>query len=224
MGPSLTSGGSPVPRRLPDPMIALHDSSGALLTGNDNWKDSPSRSEIQSTGFAPGDERESATVWVVNPGAYTLIVRGKNESGIGSVEIYDRSADRAAELANISSRGFVETNDNVLIGGFILSNQPAGTRVLLRGIGPSLKPGIPNALDDPTIQVVDGNGTTLASNDNWKDSADRTEIEGTGIPPTKDAESAAILSLMPGQYTAIVRGAGNKTGIGLVEIYNVKPK
>jgi len=205
-------------------MIELHDSSGALLTGNDNWKDSPSRSEIQSTGFAPGDERESATVWIVNPGAYTLIVRGKNESGIGSVEIYDRSADRAAELANISSRGFVETNDNVLIGGFILGNQPAGTRVLLRGIGPSLKPGIPNALDDPTIQVVDGNGTTLASNDNWKDSADRTEIEGTGIPPTKDAESAAILSLMPGQYTAIVRGAGNKTGIGLVEIYNVKPK
>jgi hypothetical protein len=95
---------------------------------------------------------------------------------------------------------------------------------LLRGIGPSLKPGIANALDDPTIQVVNGNGATLASNDNWKDSADRTEIEGTGTPPTKDAESAAILTLMPGQYTAIVRGADNKTGIGVVEIYNVKPK
>jgi hypothetical protein len=224
MGPSITSGGNPVPGRLNDPTLELHDASGALLTQNDNWKDSPARAEIQSTGFAPSDDRESVIVWVVNPGAYTAIVRGKNESGIGVVEIYDRSAGKGAELANISARGFVETGDNALIGGFIVSNEPLGTRVLLRAVGPSLKPGIPNALDDPTIQLVNANGAAMKFNDNWKDSPDRMEIEETGAAPKNDLESAVILTLPPAQYTAIVRGTNNTTGIGVVEIYNVKPK
>jgi hypothetical protein len=210
--------------RLSDPTIELRDQSGAMLTQNDNWKDSPSHTEIESTGFAPGDDRESATVWVVNPGAYTAIVRGKNESGIGLIEIYDRSAGKGSELANISARGFVETGDNVLIGGFIVSNETLGTRVLLRAIGPSLKPGIPTALDDPTLQLVNANGAAIRFNDNWKDSPDRAEIEATGAAPKNDFESAAILTLPPAQYTAIVRGTNNKTGIGVVEIYNVKPK
>ena len=223
MGPSLTSGGSPVPGRLNDPTIELRDSSGALLMANDDWKDSPSRTEIQSTGFAPSDDRESAFIWILNPGAYTAIVRGKNESGIGLIEVYDRSADKAAELANVSSRGFIEQGDNALIGGFIVGNEPAGTRIVFRGTGPSLKPGIPNALNDPTLQIVNQNGTTLQANDNWKDSSDRAAIEALGLQPKHDSEAAAMLTMVPAQYTAIVRGAGSETGIGLVEVYNVKP-
>ena len=224
IGPSLTSNGNPVPERLNDPTIELRDSSGARLTENDNWKDSPSRAEVQSAGFAPSDDRESAMVWVVNPGAYTAIVRGKNESGIGLIEIYDRSAGKNSELANISARGFIETGDNVLIGGFIVSNDVLGTRILLRAIGPSLKPDIPNALDDPTLQLVNANGAAMQSNDNWKNSPDRAEIEATGAAPKHDLESAAILTVPPAQYTAIVRGKNNTTGIGVVEVYNVKPK
>jgi hypothetical protein len=224
IGPSLTSNGTPVNGRLNDPTIELRDASGVKLTENDNWRDAPSHSEIESTGFAPKDDRESAMVWVLNPGAYTAIVRGKNESGIGLIEIYDRSSGRTSELANISARGFVETGDNALIGGFIVSNDASGTRVLLRAIAPSLKPGIANALDDPTLQLVNANGVAMQFNDNWVTSPDRTEIENTGAAPKNDFESAIILSLPPAQYTAIVRGNANKTGTAVVEIYNVKPK
>lgn len=222
IGPSLKSGNAPVPGRLDDPTIELFDGNGASLEMNDNWKDSRSRAEIEASGFAPGDDRDSVIARVVNPGLYTAVVRGKNNaSGIAVVEVYDRSQIGDGQLANISSRGFVETNDNVLIAGFIVGSQPTGTRVIARGIGPSLKPGVPNALSDPTIEIYDSNGTSLGTNDNWKDSPDRAEIEAAGIAPKNDAEAAIVLPVQPAQYTAIVRGKNQSSGVGVVEIYNV---
>ena len=220
-GPSVNSGGTPVPGRLADPTLELHDGNGALTT-NDNWKDSPQKTEIENSGLAPTDDKESAILQTLTPGNYTAIVRGKdNSTGIALVEAYDLNTAANSILANISTRGFVETGDNALIGGFIAGNQSGSTRILVRAIGPSLKSKLPNALDDPVLELHDRNGATIATNDNWKDNQ-RTEIEATGIPPTNDLESAIVRTLPPAAYTAIVRGKDNTTGIGLVEIYNIK--
>jgi len=222
IGPSANSGGVPVPGRLADPILELRDRNGALLTSNDDWKDSPQRAEIEASGLAPSDDRESAILRTLPPGAYTAIVRGKDGStGIGLVEAYDLDSGADSVLANISSRGFVETGDNVMIGGFIAGNQSGNTKVLLRAIAPSLKSQLPNALDDPVLELHDSNGATMATNDNWKDDQ-RAEIEATGIPPTHDLESAIVRTLTPEAYTAIIRGTNNTVGVGLVEIYNLR--
>jgi hypothetical protein len=222
IGPSATSGGVPVPGRLADPVLELRDDNGALLISNDNWKDSPQRAEIEASGLAPKDDRESAILRSVRPGAYTAVLRGKDSTtGIALVEAYDLGTASDSVLANISSRGFVETDDNVMIGGFILGNNSGDSRVLVRAIGPSLKNVLPNALDDPFLELHDRNGATVATNDNWKDNQ-RAEIEATGIPPSHDLESAMVRTVIPDAYTVIVRGKNNTTGVGLVEIYNIK--
>ena len=223
MGPSLKSGGTPVPGRLDDPTIELFDNNGISLEFNDNWKQSPDRRQIQQSGFAPPDDRESVIMRMLPPGVYTAIVRGKgNTTGIGLVEAYDRSQGGDAELANISTRGFIQRDDNVLIGGFIVGNKPAGTRVLVRAIGPSLKGEVPNVVVDPTLELKNDNGDTIGSNDNWKDSPDRAEIRRTGAAPKNDKESAVIFDTPPAPYTAIVRGKDGTVGVGVVEVYNVK--
>ena len=200
----------------------MHDGNGALRTTNDDWKDSPQRAEIESSGLAPSDDKESAILQTLAPGPYTAVVRGKdNGTGIALVEVYDREISADAALANISSRGFVETGDNVMIGGFIAGNNAGSTKVLVRAIAPSLKNELPAALDDPVLELRDKNGGIIALNDNWKDD-ERTEIEATGIPPSHDLESAIVRSLAPDAYTAIVRGANDTIGIALVEIYNIK--
>ena len=221
LGPSIKANGTVIPQDLEDPTLELRDSNGVVLVSNDNWKDSPQRSEIEANGLAPGDDRESAILRSLDPGRYTAIVRGKdNTTGIALVEAYDIQKD-ASLLANISTRGFVETDDNVMIGGFIAGNNSAPTRILIRAIGPSLKNNVPSAMDDPLLELHDRNGTTIATNDNWKDDQ-RTEIEQTGIPPTNDFEAAIVQTLTPDNYTAIVRGKDNTTGVGLVEIYNIR--
>ena len=226
LGPSLTSKG--VPGALQDPVIELYSGS-ALLKTNDNWKidDSTGNSQqisITNTGLAPTDDRESAILFVVAPGTYTTILRGKNNStGVGVVEIYDLSAASGSILGNISGRAFVDTGDNVLIGGFISgAGGGASTRIIVRGLGPSLTAaGVPGALQDPTLDLFNGNGTPVGSNDNWRDSQ-QSDIQGTGLAPTNNAE-AAITGLFPaGPYTAIVSGKNNTTGIGLVEIYQTQ--
>ena len=223
IGPSMTVGGNPVPGRMADPTLELRDSNGVLLTSNDNWKDSPERTQIEATGFQPSDDRESAILRTLAPAAYTAILRGKdNTTGIALVEVYDRGLSVDSLLANISSRSFVETADNVLIGGFIAGNQSASTDILVRALGPSTKNSLPNALDDPTLELHDSNGTMLASNDNWKDAPERAQIEGTGIPPSHDLESAIFRTLAPAPYTAIVRGKDGGLGVGVVEIYNIR--
>jgi hypothetical protein len=221
-GPSLSSGGTPVPGRMADPVLELHDGNGALMTTNDDWKESPERAQIEASGLAPTNDKESAILRTLTPGVpYTGVLAGKdNSTGIALVEVYDLDANGGSILANISSRGLVDTGDNVMIGGFIAGNQSGNTKVLIRGLGPSLEGKVPNPLGDPILELHNANGTTLEANDNWKDSLQRAEIEATGIPPSHDLESAILRSVSPADYTAVLRGKTG-SGIALVEIYNI---
>ena len=193
--------------------IPPEPSSPRMITGA-----APRSRQIIATGVAPTDDAESAIVMTLDPGTYTAIVRGAHGgTGIGLVEAYDLDQSVDSKLANISTRGLVQTGDNVLIGGFIVLGQsPANT--ILRALGPSLS--ISGALADPTLELHDGNGTLLMSNDDWKTDQE-SEIIATGIAPTKAVESAIVATLAPGNYTAIVRGKNNTTGIGLVEVYQL---
>ena len=152
----------------------------------------------------------------VVPGAYTAIVRGVNdETGVGVVELYDLDQNANSELANISSRGVVKTGDDVMIGGFIVLG-PQKQTVIIRALGPSLP--VNGKLADPMLELVNNNGTTLATNDDWR-SDQEAEIIATGVPPQDKLESAIVRELSPGLYTAIVRGVAESSGVGLVEIY-----
>jgi Domain of unknown function (DUF5122) beta-propeller len=214
IGPSL-----PVAGALADPVLELRDSSGGLIRSNDNWR-SDQEAEIIATGIPPSSNLESAIVATVpaNNSAYTAIVRGVNNgTGIGLVEAYDLDRTVDSKLANISTRGFVQMRDDVLIGGLIVLGQNP-LRVIVRAIGPSLP--VPGALANPTLELRDGSGALIASNDNWR-SDQEAEIIATGIPPSNDLESAIVRNLTPGNYTAIVRGVNNTTGIALVEAYGL---
>jgi hypothetical protein len=216
IGPSINLPGS-----LLDPTLELHSTAAGLLESNDNWVDSPNKAEIESSGVAPSGQSESVIIRTVLPGAYTAVVRGKdNTTGTAVVEAYDGNNANNSKLANLSTRGFIETGNNILIGGFITGNRNGNINVLVRAMGPSLSGVLPNALADPVLELHDGNGATMATNDNWQDSQ-KTAIEATGIPPTNTQESAIVSSLAPGNYTAIVRGAGNTTGNAVVEVYNL---
>jgi plastocyanin len=214
IGPSLSSIFTGV---LADPTLELRNSAGGLIMSNDNWR-SNQEQEIIATGIPPNDDLESAIVATLpaNSSAYTAIVRGVNNgTGIGVVEAYDLDRTVDSKLANISTRGLVQTDDNVLIGGLIVFG-PNPLRVIVRAIGPSLP--IAGVLGDPTLELRDGNGTLLANNNNWRDDQE-AEIQATGIPPTNDLESAIVQNLNAGNYTAIVRGVNNTTGIAVVEAY-----
>jgi|CZKQ01.1.fsa_nt_gi hypothetical protein len=225
LGPSLTGLG--VPGALQDPTLELHDHTGAIIAFDNDWKDSQ-QTEIQNTGLAPGDDREAAIVQTLSPGAYTAIVRGNgNTTGVGLVEVYDVDPNTNSILANLSSRGFVDTGDEVMIGGEIIGrgigvNGAGSAKVLVRGIGPSLSSaGILGALQDPTLELHDGNGAIIASNDNWKDTQ-QSAIQATGLAPSDDRESAILTILTKGSYTAILRGKNGATGIALIEAYKVQ--
>jgi sugar lactone lactonase YvrE len=218
IGPSLGAAG--VQGALQDPILELHYPGGFVNT-NDNWKDTQA-SQIQATGLAPSDERESAFTYNLGPGNYTIVLKGKNNSsGVGLLEVYDVQQS-AGRLANISTRGFVGAEDNVMIGGFILGGGNGAARVLVRAIGPSLAAfGILNPLQNPIVTLRDGNGAVLSSNDDWAKSVDATEIYLSGLKPSNELESALVMTLPPGNYTAVVSGVTGGTGIGLVEAYNL---
>ncbi len=219
IGPALGSFGVPEP--LANPILELHQPDNSIIT-NDNWKDTQ-QTEIEATGLAPASELESAIVATLDPGAYTAIVRGVGGgTGVALVEAYDLEP-AAGTTANISTRGFVDTGDNVMIGGFIAGSGGGGdATVLVRAIGPSLTAqGVPGALADPVLELYDGSGTNLTTNDDWMDTQE-TEIEATGLAPTDDRESAVLTTLAPGAYTAIIRGAVDTTGVGLVEVYHLQ--
>jgi hypothetical protein len=227
IGPSLKINGQPIAGAMADPTIELHDGSTVIAT-NDNWKvdDATGQSQqaaIENTGAAPTDDHESAIVKTLNPGTYTVVLRGKGDTtGIAVVEAFDLDPLANSKLANISTRGVVQTADNRMIAGFVAGpDNAAPTGILIRGMGPSLSnSGVPNALADPTLELHDSNGTTLRTNDNWKDTQ-QADIEATGIPPGNNLESAILVDVAPGAYTAILAGQGNTTGVGLIEIYNV---
>jgi hypothetical protein len=220
IGPSLTALG--VPDALADPMLELHNAAGATIASNDDWQDSQ-KTEIEATGFAPSDPKESAIVMDLDPAAYTVILQGTNQStGVGLVEGYDLDESAGSSLANISTRGFVDVGANVMIGGITIGPSDTGAAtVILRAIGPSLAAlGVADPLQDPVLELHDSQGTTLMMNDNWQDTQ-KDEIEATGFAPSDAAESAIVGSFLPGAYTAIVTGKGDTTGVALVEGYHL---
>jgi Fibronectin type III domain len=230
-GPSLTQFG--VPNALTNPRLELHDTT-SLIGMNDNWQTtqiggvitSDQVAEIQNSGLAPSDPLESAVIATLAPGSYTAIVQGVNGgTGVGIVEVYDLNASSGSLLANISTRGFVQTGDNAMIGGFIVVTQ--ATRVIIRAIGPSLTPfGVPDALANPQLELHDAT-SLIGRNDDWQTtqlggiitSDQVAEIQNSQLAPTNPLESAIIATLQPGSYTAIVRGVNNTTGNALVEVY-----
>jgi uncharacterized protein GlcG (DUF336 family) len=220
IGPSLAPFG--VGSVLADPTLELHDQTGALIAANDNWGDSQ-QAEIEATGIPPANELESAIVRTLAPGAYTAVARGKDGgTGTALVEVYDLNSTSNSTLANISTRGAVSAESDVIIGGFIVFGNGGSTRVLVRSVGPSLaSSGIPNAMPDPTLELRDVNGTLIVENDNWKDGP-QTEIEETALAPTNDLEAAIVTTLPSGPYTAIIRERNGQSGIGLFEVYNLQ--
>jgi hypothetical protein len=223
-GPSLNG----ILGTLSDPTLELHRGSATLAT-NDNWKiradGTSQQADIEATTIPPANDFEPAILTMLSPGAYTVILAGKNNgTGVGLVELYDLGQGATSQPANISTRGFVDTGDNVMIGGLIVGGGSGGAaRVIVRAIGPSVP--VAGALADPTLELRDASGTLVASNDNWKmhsdGSSQQAEIEATGLPPANDLESALLQTFPAGNYTAIVRGVNNTTGIGLVEAYHL---
>ena len=232
IGPSLIH--FDVPNFLADPVLELHGPTGFATITNNNWRDTQ-EAEIQATGIPPTNDLESAILVTLDPGAYTAVVRGNgNTSGVGLVEVYDLDQTADAKLANLSTRAFVSTGDNIVIAGFLLSGDaangitglggPDDDRVIVRGIGPSLAPAIFPAsavLANPALELRDANGSLILSNNDWQDNAAQAaEIIAAGLAPANDLEAAIAATLPPGLYTALLAGLNNGTGIGVVEIYD----
>ena len=227
IGPSLAAFG--ISDFLADPTLELRAANGALLAQNDDWQDDPEQAaQLTALGLVLQHPNESGLVATLQPGAsYTAILAGNNAGiGVGLVEIYDTNSDADSRLANISTRGFVQTGNNVMIGGFILGGPPqaGGTQVAVRGIGPSLAQiGLNLVLADPTLELRDSNGAVLVSNNDWQDDpASASQLAFHGLAPEDPNESGIFTSLPPGAFTAVLAGNNGGTGVGLVEIYNVQ--
>jgi hypothetical protein len=224
IGPSLEQFGIPSP--LPDPVLELHGPEGFVTVTNDNWRDDQ-EAEIQATGLAPTDNLESAIVVMLNAGAYTAILRGRsNTIGIALAEAYDLDQGVDSKMANLSTRAFVNTDNNIVIAGFVLSAGGVGQdRLIVRGIGPSLAGfGISPVLANPTLELRDNNGTLLLANNDWQENPDQAqEINAAGLAPANSLESAMAATLPPGLYTALLAGRNNGTGIGVIEVYDRGP-
>jgi hypothetical protein len=225
IGPSLTESGIAADKVLADPVLELRSSNGSLITRNDNWKESPQRAQIEGTVFQPTNDLEAVVLATLEPGAYTAVLSGNNQTtGIGVVEMYaNDQVITDAQLANISTRGFVMTQDDVMIGGFIVGGNSTSTRVAIRGMGPSLlNSGLSNVLADPLLELHDANGALIISNDNWQDdAASAGQLTANGLAPQDSKESGIFMTLPPGAFTAILAGKDRGTGIGLIEIYNL---
>lgn len=221
LGPSLAQQGVPDP--LPDPILELHGPPGFVTITNDNWADGICGAYLAANGFPPMNDLESAICASLDPGAYTAIVRGTNNtSGISLVEVYDTNSGAVAKLANISTRAMVGTGNSVVIAGFILGNNGGVDRIVIRGIGPSLTSvGVPNALANPTLELRDSNAALLSANDDWQDNpAQAAELTAAGLAPASQLESGIATTLAPGLYTALLSGVNAGTGVGLIEVYD----
>ena len=222
IGPSLIAVG--LADALANPTLDLRRPDGTRIRANDNWQDDPAQAAaIQPTGLAPQNNLEAAIIETLDPGSYTVILRGMGmTTGIGLVEVYDLSQAVDSKLANLSTRAFVDTDNNIVIAGFTLGGDTNNSRVVARGIGPSLTAfGVANALADPTLEVRDSNGDLLLSNNNWQDDpAQAAELTAAGLAPTNNLESAIAVTLPPGAYTALLAGQNRGIGVGLVEIYD----
>ena len=226
IGPSLSLAG-----KLDNPTLELHDASGAVIGKNDNWLvtqpggvvSGDQSAEIKASGLAPGDDREAALIANLSPGNYTAIVAGaQNTAGIGLVEIYDLDLEANSNLANLSTRGFADTGDNVLIGGFITDGSSyTQSKLIVRALGPSLAQfGIANRLNNPSLEIYDQNGNRQAANDDWQN-GNQPEINSYGLAPNDPHESALYVVLPAGNYTAVVTSSDGSTGVALIETYNL---
>ena len=220
LGPSLGSFG--VSHTVRDPVLRVYNSSRTLIATNDNWQSDPHNADIQKNGLAPTNLLESATLQTLAPGAYTVIVTGKDQSpGTGLVELYDLSPRSNSNLVNMSTRGSVGTDDDVLISGFIVGDVGSAT-VIVRALGPSLaSSGVNGVLTNPTLTIYDSTGSPIAANDNWQDDPNAIYVQRNGLAPPNPSESALVLHLPAGAYTAIVRGADGSTGVALAEVYTL---
>ena len=236
IGPELTQYG--ITNALANPILELHNGTGALIATNDNWQTtilggiitSNQVSDIQNSGHAPTAASESAIIANLQPGNYTAILSGVNSTtGVALVEVYDLAPAASSSLGNVSTRSLVLTDSNVMIGGFIVQGS-GPKRVIIRAIGPELTQfGVPNPLANPTLELHNGGGALIASNDNWQTtviggiitSSQVSDIQNSGHAPTVASESAIIATLQPGNYTAILRGVSNTTGVALVEVYDL---
>jgi uncharacterized protein YkwD len=224
IGPALTDFG--LPGALQDPTLEVFQGNTSIAT-NDDWRNSAQQAEIQNSGLAPGKDTESAIIVTLSPNQnYTAVVRGKNgQFGLAVVDAFDLDQAAGSKLANISTRGFVGVNNDAMIAGLIVGPASGGSiNVLVRALGPTLTNfGIANALANPMVDLVNSNGTVIRSNDNWKsDASQMAMIQAANLAPQFDAEAALVQSVAPGAYTAIVRGNGQTTGVGLVEAYNIQ--
>lgn len=222
LGPSLTQFG--VPDALMDPVLELHGPSGFVTVTNDNWRVDPvQEAAIIATGIPPTNDEEAAILTSLNSGTYTAVVRGGNDAtGVSLVEVYDLNQTAPAKLANISTRAFVDTGDNIVIAGFILGGQNGYDRIVVRGIGPSLTAfGVTDALSNPVLELRDDNGELMYGNDNWQDdSSQATELMDAHLAPSSPLESGIATTLPPGSYTALLAGLDDGIGVGLVEVYD----
>jgi len=223
IGPSLARYG--VPNTLANPTMQLYDATGKLMVANDDWQEGPdslNTFDVYNT-YGPADTRESAIDADLDPGEFTVVVRGKNQTtGTALVEVYAIDAPPDVKLTNISTRGNVGSGDEVMIAGFIISSATnLGNPVVVRALGPSLaRSGLSNVLQDPTIELYDANGSRLVANDNWRDTQ-ALELTASGFSPPDERDAAMLVNLGPGSYTAIVHGKNTATGIALVEVYNL---
>jgi hypothetical protein len=236
IGPELTQYG--IADELANPRLELHNGTGALIATNDDWQTtilggiitSNQVSDIQNSGRVPTAASESAIVADLQPGNYTAIVSGVNNTlGVALVEVYDLNSGASSNLGNISTRSFVQTGEHVMIGGFIVQGS-GPKRVIIRAIGPELtQHGIADALADPRLELHNGTGALIATNDNWQTTIlggiitnnQVSDIQNSGRAPTAASESAIIADLQPGNYTAIVSGVNNTLGVALVEVYDL---
>ena len=221
IGPDLRRFGIPNP--LEDPVLELHGPGAFVTIINDNWRDTQ-EAQIKASGLAPTNDLESAIDAILSPGNYTGIIRGKNGgTGIGLIEVYDLDTAAASKLSNISTRGFVGSlPGDAIIAGFILGNQNLPDRLVIRGLGPSLAAnGVPNTLQNPTLELHNGDGVLLFTNNDWQDNpTNAAEVAAAGLAPSDSRESAIAVTLPPGAYTAILAGLGGTTGNAIVEIYD----
>jgi hypothetical protein len=216
-GPSLIPFG--VPNALANPTLSLY-SGQTVIASNDNFATASNLAALNASGFAPSSALESAILTTLNPGAYTAIVSGVGGgTGVGIVEVFEVDAV-TTPLINIATRGQVLTGDDVMIGGFIIQGSGPQT-VVVRARGPSLTAfGVPNALANPTLSLYSGQ-TVITTNDNWQTAANAAQLTASGFAPSNTLESAILITLNPGAYTAIVSGVGGTTGVGIVEVFTV---
>jgi Putative Ig domain len=222
LGPSLNQLG--VPDALPDPVLELHGPGGFVSIANNNWRDDPlQQALILATGLAPGNNLDSAVFATLNPGSYTVVIRGSNNTrGVALIEVYDLSTAGSSKLANISTRAFVSTGDDIVIAGFILGSHIGDDRIVVRGIGPSLGVfGVPDTLANPTLELRNSDGALVMGNNDWQeDPAQAAELIAAGLAPSSPLESGIAATLPPGLYTALLAGMNNGTGNGVVEVYD----